>query len=916
MPVPVKWKDEFQINIGDAAIGVQVDPRIIGLASGQILVVWTESPSGVIGSDAGTDIIGQLYSSKGTPIGDPFQVNTTSTIDDARDWDIAATNDGGFVIVYVDDDISSANQTGIIWERYEPSGGFLEFDFDLVDSHVVAVENVAADNLANPQVTVNQLTNESLVTFTDEVGADTNIHAVTISAAGVVSAEFDAAQNGVDFNGDGDVAILANGDFVSVYRETDGAVTSAEVQIMTSTGGVIETLNLTAEAVDLVRVATLANGNWVAVWSETAVNNGDIRFQVYSPVGNPVGGPGFAAVGANSQHSPDIVALPDGGFVIVWDDDTGNALLARRFNADGTGDGTIFTVATGTDSTPDVGVTGDGRILFTWKDGGTAEIFASIWDPRDSMIDAADYQMHARNFVDTLLVDGQPTGATMDTNNIAGVYLQGGDGDDVLIGGASGNTLAGGLGNDTYFVNGASVNVNEAPNLGNDTVYASVSYALSGLASVETLSTNNQAATTAINLTGNNIDNSIFGNEGNNQLLGMGGVDQLTGYGGNDTLNGGTGADVMLGGLGDDIYLVDNANDIVTELAGQGADTVYAYVNYALAAGTSVETLSAADQSGVTALTLTGNALVNTIFGNAGDNLLNGGGGADSLRGLGGNDVYLLDNAADVVVEGANGGFDTGYVYTSYVLGAGIQLEVVSAYNWYGFEAYNFTGNELDNRLYGNAATNQFVGGNGNDMIIGFGGGDTMNGGAGNDAYYTFAPGDVIVETAGNGTDSVFSYTSFTLAADDDIEVLSTYSFGGTEAYNLTGNQLAQLVYGNAGNNILNGAAGADFLNGFGGADTFAFTTALGAGNIDTIGDMTAGLDTIALDDAIFTGLGNLADAFVTGSAAVDANDRIIYNSATGALSFDADGTGGGAAVQFATVSAGLALTASDFQVI
>jgi serralysin len=108
-------------------------------------------------------------------------------------------------------------------------------------------------------------------------------------------------------------------------------------------------------------------------------------------------------------------------------------------------------------------------------------------------------------------------------------------------------------------------------------------------------------------------------------------------------------------------------------------------------------------------------------------------------------------------------------------------------------------------------------------------------------------------------------------------------------------------------------------LVGYGGADTFAFTSALGAGNVDVIADFVSGTDKIALDDAVFTalGLGALsANAFVIGSAALDADDRIIYNSSNGGLFYDADGNGAGAAVQFATLSGAPALIASDFTVI
>jgi serralysin len=126
-------------------------------------------------------------------------------------------------------------------------------------------------------------------------------------------------------------------------------------------------------------------------------------------------------------------------------------------------------------------------------------------------------------------------------------------------------------------------------------------------------------------------------------------------------------------------------------------------------------------------------------------------------------------------------------------------------------------------------------------------------------------------------------------------------------------------VVGNAGANILDGGLGNDLLVGLGGADTFRFTTALGSGNVDSLFDFVSGTDKIALDDAVFTGLapGALpASAFVIGTAAQDADDRIIYDSATGALWFDADGKGAGAAVQFATLTGHPTLIASDFTVI
>jgi serralysin len=135
----------------------------------------------------------------------------------------------------------------------------------------------------------------------------------------------------------------------------------------------------------------------------------------------------------------------------------------------------------------------------------------------------------------------------------------------------------------------------------------------------------------------------------------------------------------------------------------------------------------------------------------------------------------------------------------------------------------------------------------------------------------------------------------------------------------VAGNSSINTLLGSDGVNLLDGKGGSDTLQGFGGVDNFTFSTALGPGNIDTIVDFVLADDTISLDDAVFTGLalGTLASgAFNTGSAATQADDRIIYNSATGALLFDVDGVGGTAAVQFAILTGAPAIAANDFVVV
>jgi Ca2+-binding RTX toxin-like protein len=123
---------------------------------------------------------------------------------------------------------------------------------------------------------------------------------------------------------------------------------------------------------------------------------------------------------------------------------------------------------------------------------------------------------------------------------------------------------------------------------------------------------------------------------------------------------------------------------------------------------------------------------------------------------------------------------------------------------------------------------------------------------------------------------------------------------------------------GGAGDDTLSGGAGNDTLTGKAGSDTFLFDTALSATNVDRITDFALGTDTIALDHNVFAGLtpGPLdPSAFALGSANASFA-QIIYIQKSGALFFDADGTGSGAAIQFASVGPHHALDASAFRVV
>lgn len=245
---------------------------------------------------------------------------------------------------------------------------------------------------------------------------------------------------------------------------------------------------------------------------------------------------------------------------------------------------------------------------------------------------------------------------------------------------AAANTLAGGLGDDTYVIGAGDVIVEQAGE-GIDSVNVASSYTLG-----DNLENLTLTSSMADNGTGNALDNRLVGNGYNNALSGLGGNDYLSGGYGNDTLNGGAGIDEMLGGYGNDIYYVDNSGDLVTELAGQGTDTVYSSISYTL--GSNVERLTL---TGAAVISAIGNTLANILTGNGSSNLLIGDAGNDTLRGMGGND-WLPGGAGNDVIEGGDGadilfgslGNDTvagGWGSDQYTFARGDGQDVVNDYD-------------------------------------------------------------------------------------------------------------------------------------------------------------------------------------------------------------------------------------------
>ena len=373
------------------------------------------------------------------------------------------------------------------------------------------------------------------------------------------------------------------------------------------------------------------------------------------------------------------------------------------------------------------------------------------------------------------------------TGNSDNNYLDGGVGDDSLSGGVGNDTLLGGVGNDTldggsgidsmtggdgddtYYVQSTLDVVVETEAIkavgGNDLVHAAVNYILG--ANVENL---RLVSSSAINGTGNALDNTIYAANG---------VNEIDGGTGNDTLSylytGGTGQT----GVTLDLSLVNSSGwssasglsgaDLVRNiehLTGSNLNDVFTGTT-----GNNVLDGGAGDD------TLVGGAGNDTLLGGSGNDSLDGGGGIDFMTGGDGNDVYAVQHASDIVVEtnavAGVGGTDMVIAALTYTLGGNVEnLKLLGAVNG--------TGNSLDNTLFAGAGNNSMDGASGNDT-----------------ASYAYAGSSVTVSlntsaaqaTGGSGSDTLLSFE------------------------NLTGSLYDDILTGNAGNNVLNGGSGMDTVS-------------------------------------------------------------------------------------------------------
>lgn len=548
--------------------------------------------------------------------------------------------------------------------------------------------------------------------------------------------------------------------------------------------------------------------------------------------------------------------------------------------------------------------------------------------------------------------------------------LSGDTGDDTLNGEAGTDTLYGDSGNDRYVIDNLDDQIIERANEGQDQVSSAVSYTLG--ANLEDLNLSGENAIVGV---GNELDNTITdeyesdtyfsssSSAANNIIDGKGGNDRVFLRDGNDFINGGDGNDILNGGSGDDTLEGGNGDDSLDGGSdfNSGNDVLNGGSGNDLLDGSyGIDVLLGGDGNDI----LNGDRDDDTLIGGNGNDVLEANWGEDQLTGGTGADVFIpFDSSNPFFSDGTDTIADFQYFEGDRLRVYADELDIaVGDYSRFlynsttGVLSYNGTSGfeqlinfqpgtnfvvtrDLDilasrpdepsvpfqptpdnyvapasQALVGTANGDRLVGDENDDTLSGLAGADLLNGQEGNDSLNGSDDADTLNGGAGNdrlqgelGHDNLFGE-----AGDDAIE-------------------------GGSGSDTLTGGTGIDTLSGGTGTDRFNFYTT--AGGIDRITDFNLTEDKVGLyvgnknveienessDFAVnvpntsFRAAGftaNVAIAasqFRVGTTAITSSDRIIYDSSTGALFFDADGTGATAQVQIATFAAGLNLNSAHF---
>jgi len=1043
-------------------------PQLTVLPSGDILVTWTQVTQ--IQFSQSTDVYGQIFAPDGVPRGIAFPLGT-DTIGDQQLPVVATLAGGGFVTVW-DDNSGRLGEDGwgLKGQVFDSAGARVGPEFRV---------NSATNGLQGGATVTALAGGGFVAAWTDYAGdgSDTAVRAQLFTDAGVkVGPEFLVHQITDGMQVRPSIDALSTGGFVAAWGHwdqggADPSGFSVEAQVFDATasrvGDQFQVNTVTNLDQDYPSVIGLASGGFAIAWQDQMAPNTtlqtDVKAQLFAPPAGPTpvahvehpGNDGDETVNGGAGND----RLAGAGGNDVLNGGAGHDFLngGAGSNAANGGDGIdtlvvdysdVATAVTSTVLTANGGGGFDGSISTT----GRGVAFSSIerfWITTGSGNDdvrtgAGDDVVHlgaGDDFVDLgggedraeggEGIDGFSTDLSASSANFGIDLRPGGSGpQDVIRGFEYVGTVRTGLGWDIVITSDVDRDERIFAGGGNDMIgVLNGTDEVDGGADLDLLYVDYGTATGPVvsgALSGSlaagyggtvsSADRSVaYSGIERFQLNGSAYSDDLRGGGGLDSLNGGAGADTMTGAGGNDIYFVDNAGDVVVELAGEGTDEIRTFLAVQSLAGTEVENLRA--MSGIDH-EFHGNGSNNVVTGGAGrDVVYLQQGGNDRVSGLAGNDTFFYGatfTAADTVLGGD--GIDGLILQGAYtlILGTGgtsniTGIETISlapghftdwgdtAGNFYDYSFTTLNGNvaagatlkfngfylragedftfngaaETDGRfiVLGGQGVDNLTGGSGNDIFAfgadgRFGSTDVVSGGAGYDSIYL--RGDYSLDFTAASFGTMSSIESITLGSVAEIEYTSggdgefdydivwddamlandalitvngsglnsaeTMDFDGSDeaggSFRIFAGAAADTISGGGGGDLLYGGLGADTLSGNGGADTYRYHNAAestaGADRYDRILNFTHDVDKIDLSviDAKTPYAGNDSFVFIgaaTFSAAgpLSAGQLRAFQSDPSTnlweVHGDTDGNGVADFVLVVTVDPLQSLTASDF---
>ena len=493
---------------------------------------------------------------------------------------------------------------------------------------------------------------------------------------------------------------------------------------------------------------------------------------------------------------------------------------------------------------------------------------------------AMDYQLvdveviTAESATSGVIIDlsRQPEGFAITGSNYSDTLI-GGQGADKFYASTGVDVIDGGSGDDILFLTrdtGAMTNAQ--------------------LANIETVSAADAQHGVSINLNAQNERLTIIGSAYADNLTGGIGYDLINAGVGDDSINGFAGLDTIDGGAGFDILILAASSSSLNTATDNQLNNVEA-ISAAMAI-TGVNINLAYQTEG---FQITGSKSSDTLKGGSGDDTFFSTLGIDYIDGGKGFDTLKLNNSNANI----NGASDAQLANVEAVSAADAITSVSIILN-NQTEGFFITGGKFGDILTGTSQS---------DTFVGFLGSDTLNGGGSL---------DVITLTA-TSTD-LNTATNLQII---NIEKVSAASASDGVKIDLSLQLEAFQILGSAFDDTLIGGAGADKMTGGDGADHFIFNQISSTRTFDTILDFTPSVDKLDFAKTSFKGmdpLGVLPEALLwvssTDTAAHDADDRIIYNTTTGALFYDSDGLNGSAAIQIATLGTKPFISFSDFNII